>query len=165
MVTVATRNFRMVDHLLAAPAAPAARMAQTLGAPEARMFLRYLSSELNRWYFEIWEKVQLILAAAVTALLLIQQSRSRLALALSLVLIAIILIERLALTPEIVRLGRLIDFAGPDAPVAERSTFWRYHNWYSGLEITKMLMIASLGWFLQRVDRGVTDSAPRSNHN
>lgn len=116
------------------------------------MFLRYLSSELNRWYFEAWEKAQLGLAAAVAALLYFALPRNRMAIALCLAMTLIVAVERFALTPEIVRLGRLIDFVSPEVTVSERTTFWRYHHWYSVLEVTKMLLGAALTAILLRRD-------------
>src|SRR5712675_1776807 len=60
MVMVATQNFHAVDRLLAAPAPePAQRIETLVGRDAARMFLRYHSSELNRFYFATWERVQI----------------------------------------------------------------------------------------------------------
>ena len=50
---------------------------------------------------------------------------------------ALLLIERFYITPEIVRLGRLIDFA-PHAQ--ERGTFWKFHGAYSGVELLKLAL-------------------------
>jgi len=54
---------------------------------------------------------------------------------------ALLLAQRFWITPEIVRIGRLIDFA-PQAP--ERQTFWMFHGAYSAVELTKL----ALGIFL-----------------
>ena len=61
---VATENFYTIDKLLAARANSAfASMVDRIGAPEARDFLRYLSSELNRLYFQLWNGAQRVLGA------------------------------------------------------------------------------------------------------
>ena len=137
MIMVATENFRSVDRLLAAPAGASA-LAGKLGHDDARTFLRYHVSEQNRWYFEHWEWMQIVLLGALLAAA--WQGRSlRIAAALMLALLAA---QRFYITPEIVRIGRLIDFA-PQAP--ERQTFWQFHGAYAGIEVTKL----ALGFFLQ----------------
>jgi hypothetical protein len=137
MILVATQNFRSVDRLLSAPAGAAAQI-ERMGRDEARAFLRYQVSEQNRWYFETWEKIQLALGLALLAVTLRQ---GRLSLALATVMFALLLAQRFWITPEIVRIGRLIDFA-PQAP--ERQTFWMFHNAYSAVELAKL----ALGIFL-----------------
>ena len=39
-------------------------MVQKLGQPAARELLRYLSSELNRLYFQMWNVAQIVLGVA-----------------------------------------------------------------------------------------------------
>ena len=63
MSVVATENFYTVDRLLAASSnGRFSSMVQTLGPAASRELLRYLSSELNRLYFQMWNVAQLILA-------------------------------------------------------------------------------------------------------
>src|SRR5438128_9333752 len=70
MSVVATENFYTIDRLLASSPDPTfARAVRQLGQPQARDLLRYLSSELNRLYFQMWNAAQLPLGA--TALWLI----------------------------------------------------------------------------------------------
>src|SRR5215510_12447131 len=67
---VATENFYTIDRLLTARANPAfASAVDRLGSPTGRDLLRYLSSELNRLYFQMWNVAQLVLGA--TALWLV----------------------------------------------------------------------------------------------
>src|SRR3989442_13334102 len=62
MSIVATENFYTIDRLLADRANPAfASAVDRLGSPTGRDLLRYLSSELNRLYFQIWKITQLAL--------------------------------------------------------------------------------------------------------
>ena len=141
MIMVATQNFRSVDRLLAAPSGVAAAQIQTLGRDQARAFLRYQVSEQNRWYFEAWEKIQLALGVALLAATLRQ---SKLPASLAAAMLGLLLIERFYITPEIIRLGRLIDFIPPPASSQERDVFWRFHGAYSGVELAKL----ALGFFL-----------------
>ena len=139
MILVATQNFRSVDRLLAAPAGAAAKVEQ-MGHDEARTFLRYHVSEQNRWYFETWEKIQLALGAAAVAGAWSALRDRRLFGIMALAMFALLLVERFYITPEIVRLGRLIDFIPQYVSSPERDTFWRFHNAYSGIELTKLAL-------------------------
>src|SRR5262249_29184334 len=63
---VATENFYTIDRLLAtSPNVAFSHAVQQLGQPQARDLLRYLSSELSRLYFQMWNVAQLVLGAAV----------------------------------------------------------------------------------------------------
>ena len=63
---VATQNFYTIDRLLAAsPNRHFTSAVAQLGQPLARDLLRYLSSELNRLYFQIWNAAQLVFGALV----------------------------------------------------------------------------------------------------
>ena len=137
MILVATQNFRSVDRLLSAPESAVAQV-EKLGRDEARTFLRYQVSEQNRWYFETWEKIQLALGAALLAATL---RLGRIPVAVAAAMVALLVAQRLWITPEIVRLGRLIDFA-PQAP--ERGMFWMFHGLYSAVELAKL----ALGFFV-----------------
>src|SRR5947207_3652066 len=106
MIMVAIHNFRSVDRLLAEPGRAGAQV-EKMGHDGSRTFLRYQVSEQNRWYFETWEKIQVGLGLALLALTLRQ---GKLVFSLAILMFALLLIERLYMTPEIIRLGRLIDF-------------------------------------------------------
>ena len=112
MIMVATQNFGSVDRLLAAPSSAAAAQIQTMGREKARAFLRYQVSEQNRWYFETWEKIQLALGVALLAATLRQSKPLAILVA---AMFGLLLMERFYITPEIIRLGRLIDFIPPPA--------------------------------------------------
>jgi hypothetical protein len=140
MIMVATQNFRSVDRLLATPGSAASQVGK-MGHAEARTFLRYQVSEQNRWYFETWEKIQLALGVAALAATFRQ---GKLTVSLTASMCALLLLERFYLTPEIIRLGRLIDFVPQAASSVERDVFWRFHGAYSGVELLKL----ALGFFL-----------------
>ena len=137
MIMVATQNFRSVDRLLAAPGSAVAAVGK-MGHDEARTFLRYQVSEQNRWYFETWEKVQLALGVALLAATLRQ---TKLQVIVAALLCALLLLERFYLTPEIVRLGRLIDFVPQAASSEERDLFWKFHGAYSSVELVKLALV------------------------
>lgn len=140
MDTVATQNFRSVDRLLASPPAPVAQRIQAMGGHEAaRVFLRFQASELNRHYFSTWEITQIVLGALLIFTLVMAGRRDRVTLWLPSLMLALTLIMHFLLTPEIIRLGRVMDFAA-DVSVAASTRFWAFHGVYSALELIK------LGW-------------------
>jgi hypothetical protein len=139
MDLVATGNFRSVDRLLAAPSPQAAERIQAMGGREAaRAFLRYQVSEQNRWYFETWECQQIALGAVLFLVLLFGAAADRVTLLLVLLMLAMVLAMRFFLTPEIIRLGRAIDFAAPGRPEPNRTRFWEFHGAYSAGELLKL---------------------------
>ena len=137
MIMVATHNFRSVDQLLASPGRAGAQV-QKLGHSEARTFLRYHVSEQNRWYFRTWETIQVV--ALGLALLAATLRQSKFGYRWALALFLLVMTERFYITPEIIRLGRLIDFVPPAVSSPERDTFWRFHGAYSAVELLKLAL-------------------------
>lgn len=143
MDMVATENFLSVDRLLSKPVAPAAEQLQKLG-PGARMFLRHQVSEQNRWYFETWGDVAVGIGAVLLALLLFGSSEKKTSLLLALLMLLIAVAQRFILTPQIVYLGRIIDWIPKEQPSPERSSFWMLHNAFVGLELLNWVLIVTL---------------------
>jgi len=135
MDMVVTQNFRSVDRLLAKPAPPAAQQLDQLGPGAARMLLRHQVSEQNRWYFETWGVMETALGAALLLILLFGSTEKNFSLLLALLMLLIAILQRFALTPWMVFLGRIIDWVPIDQPSAERSRFWLLHNGFVGLEL------------------------------
>ena len=145
MSIVATENFYTIDRLLAgSPNAAFATMVQKLGQPAARDLLRYLSSELNRLYFQVWNVAQLVLGVAMLWLLAgpaepdpAYTSRTRSGVMAMLVTVVLMLGY---LTPAIVSLGRELDFVPRDPAPAGMQRFWILHAAYTSLEILKLVV-------------------------
>ena len=118
-------------------------MAQ-LGQPAARDLLRYLSSELNRLYFQLWNGAQLAFGAVVLWLLVrsrrqhpIYAGRAGRAVAAMLVIVVAMAVW---LTPAIVALGRSLDFVPRDPAPPGMQRFWALHAAYTSLEMIKLLV-------------------------
>ena len=137
---VAAQNFYTIDRLLAGSTNAAfSSMVTELGQPQAREMLRYLSSELNRLYFQLWNVTQLALGLLV--LWLIGRAPSarkvRWGIAGMLGLVAIMLVW---LTPEIVSVGRSLDFVPRDPSPPAMQRFWLLHGAYTLLEGVKLVV-------------------------
>ena len=156
---VATQNFYTVDRLLANQDGHGAfaAMVQKLGQPAARELLRYLSSELNRLYFQIWNGAQLVLGAM--ALWLLADSRKQDA-AFTCVagMTAVVVLMLAYLTPAIVSLGRELDFVPRDPAPPGMSRFWVLHGAYTSLEMLKLAIGLLAAWLVTR--RSSTAPAP-----
>src|SRR5262245_48109841 len=132
---VATENFYTIDRLLAARANAAfASAVDRLGASEGRDLLRYLSSELNRLYFTMWNVAQLALGGL--ALWLVDRRARRGVIAM----LAIVVAMLAYLTPAIVSLGRSLDFVPRDPAPPGMQRFWILHGAYTSLEMIKLLV-------------------------
>jgi len=139
MIFVATQNFGTVDRVLAAPPQEAVQMFQTLGRQNGRLLLRYLAGEENRLFFESWELAQIGLGALLTAVLLLATKRRLLA-GMTGAMVIVALFQHFRVTPEMIALGRLVDFGG-GAGSAAYSQFWRLHGLYGVLEVVKLSLL------------------------
>ncbi len=158
MDVVAIHNFRGVDRYLAAPRLPAATQIHDMGRDNVRLLLRRFAGEQNRWYFEQWEWTETALSLSILLVILLALTPSRLTLFLALAILAITLGDRFGFTPQISRLGRVLeDMQAATAP-AERTLFWTLHGLYSGLEMLKLALAMWLAAKLMirgRPDRGL----------
>jgi hypothetical protein len=144
MSLVATQNFYTVDRLLAAPQPALTASVQKLGQPAARELLRYLSSELNRLYFQMWNVAQVGIGAAVWFMI---RDRRGAAVKGVIAMLAIVVLMLVYLTPAIVTLGRELDFVPRDPAPPGMSRFWVLHAAYTSLEMLKLaagLVVAGL---------------------
>jgi len=155
---VATQNFYTIDRLLAtSPNSHFRDAVAQLGQPAARDLLRYLSSELNRLYFQLWNGAQLAFGAVVLWLLVrsrrqhpIYAGRAGRAVAAMLVIVVAMAVW---LTPAIVALGRSLDFVPRDPAPAGMQRFWVLHAAYTSLEMFKLLIGAVAAWWIVRARR------------
>ena len=139
MIFVATQNFAAVDRVLAAPPHEATQIFQTLGPENARLLLRYLAGEENRLFFTSWELAQIALGVLLTSVvLLVIKSRLLAGLVGAMVIVAIF--QHFRVTPEMIALGRLVDFGGGTGSAAY-SQFWRLHALYGVLEMVKLALL------------------------
>jgi|SRR5436190_4695839 len=158
MSVVATENFYTIDRLLdASPNVEFHRAVQQLGHAPARDLLRYLSSELNRLFFQAWNVAQLVLGGL--ALWLVARSAApsapqgaprRRALGGVAAMLGVVVLMLVYLTPQIVSLGRSLDFVARDPAPPGMQTFWILHAAYTSLEMLKLLVGFVVAWWIAR---------------
>lgn len=160
MFVVATQNFRTVDRLLAESGNSAFRaQVEQLGPARSRELLRYLSSELNRLYFQLWNAAQLALGALVLWLLW-RSSEHGAARRGVMAMTAFVLLMTVWLQPEITSLGRSLDFALRDPEPPGMSRFWILHAAYTVLELCKLGAGALVAAAIARNRRQTGRAAP-----
>jgi hypothetical protein len=156
VATVAAENFYTIDRLLAASPNQAFRSAIVrLGEPQARDLLRYLASELNRLYFVLSNGAQLTLGVLILCLTAPHSSRR---LFWSVVAMLGLVIVTTCLAPEIIAVGRSVDFVprNPEPPTMQR--FWLLHGTYTTLEGLKLALGAFVAVEIARGDRAHASS-------
>jgi hypothetical protein len=157
---VATENFYTIDRLLAgSPNSSFTSAVHQLGQPQARDLLRYLSSELNRLYFRIWNVAQLALGVLVLWLVAgstrEDAARARVATRAVIAMLAMTVAMLVWLTPEIVSLGRRLDFVLRDPAPPGMQRFWVLHAAYTSLEMLKLIVgLLTTWWIAKRPDVG-----------
>jgi len=147
---VATQNFHTVDRLLTSSTNPAfSTLVDQLGRPHAREFLRYLSSELNRLYFQLWNVAQLAIGLVVLWLLAREPGAARARRGV-VVMLLVVVVMLAWMTPEITSMGRSLDFVPRDPPPPVMRRFWIFHAAYTLLAVGNLLLGAIVAVWIQR---------------
>lgn len=149
---VASQNFYTIDTLLSEMTNTSFRdVVLRLGPQDARDMLRYLSSELNRLYFQLWNVMQLVIGA-VTLRLVWAAPVARAARWIVLAMLGVVMLMLLWLGPEITAVGRGLDFVprDPSPPALER--FGMLHAAYATLEVLKGIAGLVVAAMLARAD-------------
>ena len=115
---------------------------QKLGQPATRDFLRYLSSELNRLYFQMWNVAQVALGLLLLWLTAGSPkdgpASARMTRWSVIAMLASVVLMLVYLTPAIVSLGRELDFVPRDPAPPGMTRFWLLHAAYTSLEMLKL---------------------------
>jgi hypothetical protein len=153
MAVVATQNFYTIDRLLQARPHPVfAADIDKMGHDATRELLRFLSSELNRLYFQYWNVASL--AVGILSLWLAlkvpaaEKPRWGIVSMLGIALFLTVLI-----TPFILSVGRSIDFVPRDPPPPALRTFGLLHATYTvfdGLELIVGILVTT--WLVRQKD-------------
>ena len=140
VAVVAAENFYTVDRLLAGSTSGAfASEVARVGHSETRDLLRYLSSELNRYYFRIWNFAQLAIGLLVLWLIASAPSIARARWAV-LGMVGVVALAAVWLTPQIISVGRSLDFVPRDPVPSSLNRFWVLHGVYTVLEACKLVV-------------------------
>ena len=137
MWMVAIKNFQIVEAILETPTESFQGVASMFPVETLRLLMRYQASEVNRLFFESWGIIQIGISAMVARLT--WQWGRRLYFATAIILLAICLVLQFYVVPEVIRLGRIIDFISRQSDLPDVTLFWRFHHIYTSLDIVKLL--------------------------
>jgi hypothetical protein len=150
MMVIATQNFYTIDRLIAD--SPSETFKSTVSAmqdPSAREVLRYLSSELNRLYFQYWNLAQLPLGIVVLWLVSgMPKSKPATLQVVSMLLVVVFLM--VFITPPVLRIGRTLDFMPRDPMPPQMRTFGLLHATYTIFSIVNLVLGCLVTLWLQR---------------
>ena len=144
---VASATFRTVDRVLAENRPELAARLAAVPAPERRVVLRHLASEVNRWMFGWWAVAQLVLAVACVAWTWRTGGAVR---GLALAALVIVLAQTFGLGGAIRDLGRSLDFVARPLPPDVGRRFGALHGAFVVLDLLKAGLVAALAWLAAR---------------
>lgn len=99
------------------------------------------ASELNRVFFHAWNRTQLVLGVLALALALAARAPWLTAGALALAL-ALVAYVHLGIEPQVVELGRQLDFLARTPPPPMVEPFQRLHGLYFSAELLRLALVA-----------------------
>lgn len=147
-------NSYTVDRLLVQADPAATLRIKVLGASETGMLLRYEAAELTRHETYLWQFAQLALGAFFLFFLLFGTGEGKFSLTLALVLLLCTLVQTFIIGPEVVSLGKVIDFLPLAAAAGYRAKLLVMESAYFGVEIAKWVVIVVLAGILIGRGRG-----------
>lgn len=133
-----------VDDLMKQGNAKAQHEYQNADRARARTLLAHQAAELNRYYTSNWELVQLALGVVLAVNLLFATNGNKLVMTLCMAAIAITAIQYITFTPQIIEIGRGVDFALTDEMFDERKTLRGFQSYYLWLEGAKLMTLTGL---------------------
>ncbi len=146
---VATQNFKTVDRVLTAPTEALGEQSKPLEAARLRVLFRYLASELNRLYFHSWGWAQMALGLGLVGLWGVgMKLRDGVSWVLLGSMLLIVVGLHFAVMPQLIELGRSIDFVPRDLLSSQLAPQWApqmdrfrtLHAAFTGLDGVKLLL-------------------------
>ncbi len=158
---VAMHNLGSVDEQVEPKFLRPLEEVKELGKERVRGLFQYQAAEMNRYYADRWEVVQLILGALMGLMLLFSTNGNRVAMSAWAVMYLMVLMQHLAVTPRVLDLGRGLDFAEAGEMGDERRALGRLQVTYGWTEAVKGLGALVLGVRLVTSRNAVTSSSGR----
>jgi hypothetical protein len=137
MAWFGARSFQSVQRVMNGSNPVFAVQTRPLGPANTRMVLNYQIAEENRYLFQNWEYMQLILGVGFFSYLLFGTLEGKFSLGLALGMLVITGVQRFGLSPELGAVGKTLNYLPADVAVAERAKFWLLHSAYVGCEALK----------------------------
>jgi hypothetical protein len=135
---ISLASLQVAGNTAKSPPGEPARALFVIGEPMTEQLFRYIASEINRTLFETGGLIELILVLVI-GITLFLQNYSRSATILAGVLLLGVCASHFLLTPQVVSIGRILDFRPADMMSAERERLTRLNILYSSLTVFRLL--------------------------
>jgi len=110
MALVVLQNLHASGLVLNSPVEPVARMIKTLGQDQITLLLRHQAAQQTRSLYYAWEQAQIALGLALGCFLYFATQKRLLPVVLCGFMLSLVLVQFLAITPELGYRGREMDF-------------------------------------------------------
>ncbi len=135
---VSMASLQVANNTAKSPPGEPARALFVIGEPMTEQLFRYIASEINRSLFETSGLIELALILTI-GIILFLQNYSRPATVLAGVLLLAVCASHFLLTPQVVSLGRILDFRPAEMMVAERARLARLNMFYGALVAFRLI--------------------------
>jgi hypothetical protein len=152
-------NRSNVDRIFRDPNAGATLRMQKLGTRDSQLLLRFEADQENRLLTEVWSDIQFGLAFLFFFYLLFGTRENKFILATAIGLIVIVVIERFFVIPDLVGLGKLLDFIPESDPSSSRGRYHAMQTTFLALEIGKWVLQALLAAYFSSRTRKTSRNA------
>ena len=129
-----------VDRTLSTPPQQVQKEFDDMGPDVTRQILRHQAMQLNRRVTEIWDVIQLGIAAALLAISVLTPHRSKTTIVSAVLLMMLSAFAAFYLTPAMSALGRSFDFLPSTAALRERDAFQRLDVWHRVTDVLSTLI-------------------------
>jgi hypothetical protein len=148
LAVLAVQNVRFAARLAGGPIPPAAQIMNDAGPEQAKLLLRHVAWEQNRFYFTNWEMFQMPVAVVLALFLYLTTDRRILPPILCGLMLALVMFEYFAITPEFIYRGREADFPPGNQVFGVESRAWVLTEVLMGAEAAKLLIGGVLASYL-----------------
>jgi hypothetical protein len=155
VLLLAIQNGRWADRLLAEPSDGARTLLAKVGDADARLLMRYLTSEQTRSYLSNWELAQLVMGGVVAALFVLASERRYFPIVLTVAMLGVVLFQHFGLGPEMAFRGRQADFLPEESAYSVQSRLQTLVQLYAGVEGLKLMLGGVLVSYLFAATSGI----------
>ncbi|MBK5292620.1 MAG: hypothetical protein JJE04_13200 [Acidobacteriia bacterium] len=137
---VSTTGSDSADFVVKSNSVRAQKEVKEIGVHRTRALLQFHMAESIRNRTYDWEAAQLGIGLVLVILLLFGTNGERVSMGLSVLMLVFVGIMHWIMTPQIMELGRGIDFASSEDMIPERQAFWSYFRSYTYMEVLKFVL-------------------------
>ena len=143
VVYVASLSLRTVDSVMAIPPHEASKWIDVLGKDKVRTLLLHGSSEVNRSLFEFWGNADLIICVFLLVAMVMTKS-GKVMIIFTAVLLLLGTASTFLLTPQMVAVGRQLDFRVVFPVPPEIVQFAALERMYFGVSLVRVLLVGTM---------------------